>query len=130
MTVPRLHVAVPRLHKSHPAFDEAAGDEQLPILRSLAVSLSDMRGFLIHIKGIGRLHLHAIGQLEGSNPRLEGCLAGPRCQVIGVEFPQQVKLTLLILRSEACVADVVDQLPRIRLRGVDVGSLIRTRQEG
>ena len=88
-----------------------------------------MRGFLIHIKGIGRLHLHTVGQLEGSNPRLKGRLTGPRCQVIGIEFSQQVELPLLILRSEARVADVVDQLPRIGLRGVDVRSLIGTRQE-
>jgi hypothetical protein len=106
---------MPRLHKAHAAFHEAASDEQLPVLRSLAVGLPDVCRLLIHIEGVGGLHLHAVGQLEGANPRLEGRLARTGGQVIGVQFPQQVKLPLLVLRPEASVADVVDQLPGIGL---------------
>jgi hypothetical protein len=74
-----------------------------------------MRRFLIHIEGVGRLHLHPISQFEGANPRLQGRLARTGRQVVGIQFPQQVELPLLVLRSEACVADVVDQLPGIGL---------------
>ena len=115
VTVPRLQIAMPRLHEAHAAFHEATGNEQLPVLRSLAVGLPDVCRLLIHIEGVGRLHLHAVGQLEGANPRLEGRLARTGGQVIGVQFPQQVELPLLILRPEASVADVVDQLPGIGL---------------
>ena len=46
MTVPRLHVTVPRLDESHATFDQSTCHQQLPILRPVAVKLLNMLGLL------------------------------------------------------------------------------------
>ena len=64
VTVPRLPRSVPNLHKPNTFFEKTARDQHLPALQSVAVHLADIRGLLVQIENIRRLHLHAVSQLE------------------------------------------------------------------
>src|SRR5207253_999760 len=67
MAIPGLPLAVPDLDEADAALNEPAGDEDLLGLRAGAVHIANMLRLLTHVEGVGRLHLHTIGQLEGLN---------------------------------------------------------------
>ena len=64
VAVPGLHVAVEKLHEPDAALDQAAGDQQLPGLHAGAVHVANGLRLLLDVEGVGRRHLHAVGQLE------------------------------------------------------------------
>ena len=130
MAVPRLHTAVPGLHEAHAPFDEPPRHEELPVLRPLAVHLQDVGRLLADVEGIGRLELHPVGKLEGTDPRLDRRLAGALVEMAGIERAEEVELLLLAVGAEARIADVVDELAGVGLRGVDMRSLEGPREEG
>ena len=71
VVVPGLPGAVPDLDEAHAALDQPAGDQDLPRLHAVAVQLADVLRFARDVEGVGRLDLHAVGQLERLDPRLE-----------------------------------------------------------
>ena len=92
---------MPDLHEAHAALQQPAGDQDLPRLRARAVHLADVLRLARHVEGVGRLHLHAVGQLERLDARFElrvVCLAPGAL----VELLQQVEL-LPLLRQRAWV---------------------------
>ena len=62
--VPGLARAVPHLHKADAAFEQTAGNEQLPGLCAGTVHLADVFGLLLNVERIGGINLHPIGELE------------------------------------------------------------------
>ena len=100
VAVPRLHAAVPGLHEAYASFDEPPRHEELPVLRPRAVHLEDVGRLLTDIEGIGRLELHPVGELEGTDPRLEGGLSGALVEMARVERAEEVELLLLPIGAQ------------------------------
>ena len=71
VVVPRLAGAVPDLHEAHAAFDQPPGDQQLPGVRALAVHVADVLRLAVDVERVGRFVLHAVGEFEAMDPRLE-----------------------------------------------------------
>ena len=61
---------MPNLNESDTTFDQATGDQHLAALDSRAVEITDMLRLARHVEGVGRFHLHAVGEFE----RLDLCL--------------------------------------------------------
>ncbi len=129
MGIPRLDIAVIELNKPHTAFDEPAGDQELSCLHAGAVHLVNVFWFPRDVKRLGGRRLHAKGQLERFDARLEGGVFHPRLLMPPVESGQQVELPPLGRFRQRAIADVVDQLVDAGVPRIDVGSLKASRQE-
>src|SRR5690606_35543492 len=71
VVVPRLAGPVPELDHPHATFDESTGDEALPCVNAGAVHVLNVFWFERHVEGIGRLALHAEGDLETFDAGIE-----------------------------------------------------------
>src|SRR5205823_3284112 len=91
MAIPGLPLAVPDLDEAHAALDKPACDKDLPGLRAGAVDVADMLRLLSYVEGVGRFHLHAIGQLEGLNARVDLGVVGATLPVPFVELLEQIE---------------------------------------
>ena len=76
---------MPHLHETHTALDQPPRNEQLPRMRPLPVQFADVFGFAVHVKRVGRLHLHAVRQLERLDARLELRVLLPAGRVATIE---------------------------------------------
>ena len=71
VAVPGLALAVPDLHVTDAALDQPAGDEKLPGFDVRAVRFLNVFRFALDVEGVGRFHLHPVGQLEGLDSGLQ-----------------------------------------------------------
>ena len=62
VVVPRLTFAVIELHIAHATLKQSTGNENLPGLCGIAVTIAHVLRFVLDVKRIGRLHLHAVGE--------------------------------------------------------------------
>ena len=98
VVVPRLAGSVPHLHEAHAALDQSAGNEQLARLGAFAVELSHRLRLALDVEGVGRIHLHAVGQLKALYAGVELGIGGAGPSVFLIEFAQEGQLPLLGLR--------------------------------
>ena len=96
-------VAVPDLHESHAALDQPPGDQHLPRLRAGAIHVENVLRLAADVEGVGRLHLHAVSQLERLDPGFQLRIALALGQMLAVELGQQVELPPLIGRGHVFV---------------------------
>src|SRR5579859_3436400 len=129
MVVPRLAGAVPDLHEANAALEQAAGNEHLAGLGALAVHLADGLRLEADVKGVGGVHLHAVGQFKGLDARLDLRVFLALLLVTLVELLQKIELPPLFRQRNVIVFDVLDQLLDLRVLGIDVSSLINSRQK-
>ena len=80
VVVPRLAVAVPELDEANAALEQPPGRQELSGMHAGPVHAADRLGLLVDVKGVGRLRLHAIRQLERLNARLELGLVPASCR--------------------------------------------------
>ena len=135
VAVPRLAVAVPDLDEAHALFEQPPRGEQLPALHVVAVQGSDSRRFARNRKDVGRLHLHAVGEFVGLDPRLQlGVVLAPR-RVAGVAAIHQHERRLVIGHvgvQGADYRDVVDARGDVReeLADLDAALAVFLKREG
>jgi hypothetical protein len=92
MTVPRLHIAMPRLHESHTAFHKSTSHQQLAILRSFAVQLLNMFRLLRNIKRITGFRLHAKRQFKRLDARFDRRFARAFGLMLSIQLLQKFEL--------------------------------------
>src|SRR6266550_2343249 len=102
--VPRLTFTVPDLHETDTALDETAGDQNLPRLRPLSVHRADMCRFARDVEGVSRIHLHAIGELEGLDAGFELGIGRATSLMFGIELRKQIELRALFRERNMFVA--------------------------
>ena len=105
VVVPRLALAVPDLHEAHAALDQPAGDQQSagpatpgPYMSRIVLRLA------ADVERVGRLRLHAVGQLERLDAGLELRVVLPRrrwCRWLSC--CEQVELLPLLRRRRAAL---------------------------
>ncbi len=81
-----------------------------------------------HVEGVGGGALHAKGQLERLNARLQPPVEA-RFAVLLVQLPQQIELPPLHGRGGVRAANVLDQLVDLLVLRIDVRALVHARQE-
>ena len=123
VVVPRLSRAMPQLHVPHPAFDQPAGNQDLPGVRPAAIEIVNVLRLARDVEGVGRLHLHAVGQFERLDPRLQLRLVRPLLGVPAVHPLHQVQLPSLLRSRPPRIADVGNQLVDLRMLRVDIRPL-------
>src|SRR5262249_18066870 len=130
VVVPGLKVAAPELNETHAPLQKSARDEELTADRPLTVQVADGCRLAVDVEGVGRLALHPVRQLKGLETGFELGVALPLVEVLLIQSADQVELAALFGWRGAGVLDVLDELLKVGLRGVDVGALVSPRQEG
>src|SRR3954469_13813626 len=92
MVVPRLTFTVPDLDKSNAAFEEAAGDQQLPGLCACAIQVADVLGLFSDVERVRGVNLHAVGQFERLDTSFELAVPSAAAGMLLVQGVEQVKL--------------------------------------
>ena len=128
MIIPRLPSTVPHLHEANTAFDQTARDQHLPALHPRPVHVAHGLGFSGNIKSVLGIRLHAPSQFERLDPRFKATIVFATRQVLAIHAGQQIELGALVRRSPSGT-DVFHQLFKSRVLGIDIGSLINTRQK-
>ena len=109
VVVPRLAGAVPELHEAHAALEEPPGDQRLPAMHAAAIQVAHVLRLAGEVERLGRLGLHAEGQLErlnaGLEPRIGPARAGARRSASAAD-----RAAAAAWRSWRAAADVLDQL--------------------
>ncbi len=85
VTVPGLAFAVPELHEANPAFDKAAGNEDLPRLNAFSVHITNVFRLTTDIKGLCRFSLHAEAEFERLDASFQSGIILPGLGMTGVE---------------------------------------------
>ena len=129
VAVPRLHVAMKHLHEPHPPLNQPAGNQQLAAMQGIAIQLAHRLRLLGDVERIARRILHPIRQLEALDPRLERRVFAPHRLVPPVHLRQQIKLPTLLSAGGPRAPHMVQQFAHLALAGVDVRSLVNSRQE-
>ena len=129
VTIPRLPCAMPELHKTHTALDQAAGHETLAREISRPIHIADVLGFTRDIEGIGGIGLHAIGKLEAPNARLELRIVLLLPQVLLVHLTQEIELFRLPCIAHLRVAKIFDHVLHLLNRGIEISTLEAARQK-
>ena len=108
MLVPGLKAAgrVVELHEPHASFDQPPRQQALPaenLGRRLVQSVSRRGGrrFRRQIESLGRLALHAIGQLERFDAGTQATIIGARRQVQLIQPGQCVQVAPLLIATDA-----------------------------
>src|SRR5205814_9922936 len=96
----------------------------VPGLRSLAIAIQNIFWLAADIKRLGRLFLHAVGQLKAMGAGVEGRVEAPLIFVVLVERGQSVELPPLYVSRQPLIADVLDELVDFGVLRIDIGSLI------
>lgn len=68
--------------------------------------------------------MHAVGEFEGLESGFEFLVLGAGGGVVFVEFFEEIELAALAIAVEEFGGDVVDELARVFVFGVDVGALV------
>src|SRR5262249_55196025 len=105
--VPGLARAVPKLHVAHAPLEEPAGNERLRAMPARAIKVLNVPRLARDVEGLGRFELHAEGQLEGLNPRVEA-IVGAAGAMLGIEPREQIELPPLSRRRGLRMLDVLD----------------------
>ena len=129
VVIPGLARAVPELHEAHAPLEQPARDQRLPAVHMIAVGGAEVLGFLAEVEGIRRLELHAEGQLEGLDARLQPRIAAPRVLVLEIQVAQQIELPPLHRSGRVRAADVLDELLDLAMLRVHEGALKRAGQK-
>ena len=129
VAVPWLAFAMPDLDEPDAAFDEAAGDQNLPGLGAGAIHFLDMFRFAADVEGFGRFLLHAVGEFKRLDPRFQLRFVLAIGLVLLIQLPQKIQLLSLLPRRDAFVFDVFDQFFDGGMLGVDIGSLVDAGEE-
>ena len=97
---------------AHAALEQPAGDQQLPaVRRRRRTCRGSFCGSCGEVERVGRLGLHAEGQLERLGCGLRAAASfGRALQVLLVELPHEVELLALLGQRQVGVADVRDEL--------------------
>ena len=126
--VPRLKAAggVIELDEPNPALHQPARQQTLAAedLGGLVVDTVEpirRRGFARQVEGVGSLHLHAIGQLEGFDAGAQSAVLGPAFAVQVVEAAQRVQLRALAVLALSIRIQVADRIFQVG----DKGPLVR-----
>ena len=130
VAVPGLAGAVPHLHEAHAALQQPPRDHHLPRLQSFAVHLVDVLRLLRQIERVVGLHLHAIGEFERLDARLEQRIVLPRAsRCLPIQFGQQIELLALLGRCGVASSGCSRSASRSASRGVDVRRLVGAGQK-
>ncbi len=130
--IPWLKAAggVVKLDEAHAALHQAARQQALPaegfrVFLIDAVEPLRRLGFAGQVEGVGRLHLHAVGQLKGFDASAQPAVLGTLRAVQVVEAAKGVQLEALPVRAHTVVLEVADRILQVG----DKSSLERGRQE-
>jgi hypothetical protein len=130
MVVPGLARSGPDLDETHALLEKTAGRQELAGLGAGAVGVPDVLGLAREVEDVDRLHLHAVGELEGLDAGLELSVPAPGLLVAPVEGGEEVELAPLLVGRAHGVADVADELLDVLVLGVEIGPLVGAGQEG
>lgn len=127
VAVPGLAGSVPDLNKTNATFGEAAGDEHLVAVESLAVEFANMLRLAANVERVAGFDLHAVGEFKGVDSRVHRRVVF----VIGVvHCLDEIELFALLVRTETTVFDVGNQVCDGCFFGVDVGALVSAGEKG
>src|SRR5262245_27569568 len=129
MIVPWLVLALPDLHETHAAFEQAPRYERLPPVYRFAVHLSNMFRLFAYVERVGRFGLHAERKFVRLNLRFDQRVFLSLFLVALVQGGEQIKLFALLLARGGIVLDVLNQALDFGLFGVNVSALIDRRQK-
>src|SRR5262249_45977896 len=118
------------LDEAHALLQQPAGDQQLPSLDAGPVPVADILRLAADIEGVLSVVLHAVGQLERLDARLELRVGSAALQVALVELAQEVELLALLSLVDGGVADVFDEPLKGGVARVDVSALVDAGQKG
>ena len=119
---------MPELHVTHAPLQQSPGDQRLPGVYARAVQVENVLRLVGHVEGVGGVALHAKGQLERLNARLQPPVEA-RFAVLLVQLPQQIELPPLDGRGGVRAANVLDQFVDLLVLRIDVRALIHAGQE-
>ena len=130
-----IPITMGHLDEAHPAFAKPPGQQTLPRERSgpgVVQSVETPGGsrFAVETHDLGRLGLHAKGEFEGFDARLQGGIAAGGGEVIPIEFAQEIELGALQDRVLVRIVQVVDRRLLHRHAPADGRSLMDGGQEG
>ena len=128
--VPGLPSSVPQLHHADSALEQTSGDERLPAVHGVTVHGPDGGRFAGQIEGVAGFHLHAEGQLERFDARLQSRIRSVVVPVGGIERGQKIQLPALHARGGVRAADILDEPLHVAVLRIDERSLEHAGQEG
>ena len=99
VVVPRLALPVPQLDVAHTALKQAARDERLAPVGFASVEVTEMIRLRAQVKGVARLHLHAVGEFECLDACIELWIAHAIATVFGIQLGEKIELGALLLGS-------------------------------
>jgi hypothetical protein len=83
-----LHFAVPSLNESHSSLDESARDQELPVLRAIAIEFQNMLWLLRNIERITGFGLHPECELERFQASFDRFLSLAIIEMLSIELLQ------------------------------------------
>ena len=120
---------MPELDETHPALEQAPRHEALTREISRTVEIAHVLWLALDVEGIRGLALHAIGQLEAADTRLELRVVLAGLQMRLIDLPEKFQLFLLAPIAHVRVVEILDHLVDLLDRCVEVGSLESTGQK-
>src|SRR4029077_1233971 len=124
MLVPRLKAAagVVELHEPYAPLDEASRQqalaaERLGLLPPDAVEVLHPVRLPRQVEGVGGLHLHAVGQLEGLDAGRGTTVSAAFRRVEAVQETQGVEFPALTARRDLVVLQIADRVLQVRDEG-------------